>query len=47
MNERVATLMYNALILLEEEYDHSELLDELGMSEEEYREIMDIYVSYI
>ena len=38
MNERTATLMYNAIVLLEEHYDHEELLEEMGMTEEEYKE---------
>ena len=56
-NLRWATLLYNAVVLLEEQYNplqlqdennadifedvHEYLLDELGMTEEEYKEIME------
>jgi hypothetical protein len=35
--------MYNSIVLLEEHYDHEELLNELGMSEEEYKSVMENY----
>lgn len=41
MNERLTTLLYNAIVLLEENYEHEELLDELGMTEEEYKKVME------
>ena len=40
MNERLTTLLYNAIVLLEEHYGHEYLLEELGMTEDEYNEIM-------
>lgn len=43
MDERQITLLYNAIVLLEEHYTKEELLDEMGMTEEEYDEIMDDY----
>jgi hypothetical protein len=43
MKERIITLLYNAIILLEESYSKEELLDELGMSESEYAAVMDEY----
>lgn len=43
MNERMITLMYNAIVLLEEQYDREELLEELGMTEDEYKKIMEEY----
>lgn len=43
MNERLITFMYNAIVLLEEHYDHEELLEELGMTEDEYKAIMEDY----
>ena len=43
MNSRIITLMYNSIVLLEEHYDHEELLNELGMSEEEYNAVMENY----
>ena len=47
-NERLKTLLYNAIVLLEEgvnpetleNYEQEELLEELGMTEEEYGAIM-------
>lgn len=47
MNSRIITLMYNAIVLLEENYDHEDLLDELGMSDEEYKAIMEEYQNTI
>ena len=38
-NERLTTLLYNAMVLLEEEYSKDELLEELGMTEKEYEEV--------
>lgn len=35
-NERLITLLYNSLVLLEENYDKEELLEKLGMTEAEY-----------
>lgn len=43
MNDRIITLLYNAIVLLEEQYDIDDLLNELGMSEDEYKEIMENY----
>lgn len=43
MNERLTTLVYNAIVLLEEHYDHEELLEELGMTEDEYKAVMEDY----
>lgn len=47
-NERLKTMLFNAIILLEDinnadifEDVHECLLDELGMTEEEYKEIME------
>jgi hypothetical protein len=42
MNERLTTLLYNAIVLLEERYGHEYLLEELGMTEYEYNEIMGV-----
>ena len=46
-NERLKILLYNAIVKLEDENNadifedvHEYLLDELGMTEEEYKEIM-------
>ena len=41
MNERLITLLYNAIVLLEENYEHEELLEELGMAEDEYKKVME------
>ena len=43
MNDRIITLLYNAIVLLEEQYNNEDLLNELGMSEDEYKEIMENY----
>ena len=47
-NERLNILLYNAIVKLEDENNadvfedvHEYLLDELGMTEEEYKEIME------
>ena len=47
-NERLKILLYNAIVKLEDENNadifedvHEYLLDELGMTEEEYEEIME------
>ena len=47
-NERLKILLYNAIVKLEDENNadvfedvHEYLLDELGMTEEEYKEIME------
>ena len=47
-NERLKTMLFNAIILLEDinnadifEDVHEYLLNELGMTEEEYKEIME------
>ena len=41
--ERALCLLYNAICLgeLEERYDHNELLRELGMTEEEWKKVME------
>lgn len=41
MEERLATLLYNAIVLLEENYYHDEVLKELEMTEEEYKKVME------
>ena len=41
--ERIITILYNAIVLLEETYEHEELLEELGISEEEYSSVMKEY----
>ena len=41
MEERLSILLYNAISLLEENYEHDELLDELGMEEHEYSMIVE------
>ena len=38
-NERLKTLLYNALVLLNET-NNSSILDDLGMTEKEYNKIM-------
>ena len=47
-NERLKILLYNAIVKLEDENNadifedvHEYLLDELGMTEKEYKEIME------
>ena len=47
-NERLKILLYNSIVKLEDENNadvfedvHEYLLDELGMTEEEYKEIME------
>ena len=47
-NERLKMLLYNAIVKLEDENNadifedvHEYLLDELGMTEKEYKEIME------
>lgn len=46
-NERLRTLLYNAIVCLEDQYggyeswSEDELLEELGMTKEEYNEIME------
>lgn len=39
-NLRWATLLYNALILLEEQYNPLQLQEHLGMTQSEYNSIM-------
>lgn len=41
--DRIKTILYNAIVLLEENYSHEEILEELGISEEEYSAIMADY----
>jgi hypothetical protein len=41
MDKRLTTLLYNAIVLLEENYYHDEVLEELGMTEEEYKKVME------
>lgn len=44
MNERLSILLYNAiLLLLDSGMDRDEILEELGMSEEEYAEVYESY----
>lgn len=40
-NLRLTTLLYNALIVLEEQYNPLLIQKHLGMTEEEYKEIME------
>lgn len=46
-NERLITLLYNSLVLLEENLGKEELLEELGMTEEEYKAVSDDFTSTI
>lgn len=39
-NLRLTTLLYNAIVLLEEQYNPLLIQEHLGMTEEEYKEIM-------
>ena len=39
--ERLKILLYNAIIILEEGLDFNSLLEELGITEKEYKEIME------
>ena len=39
-NLRWATLLYNAVVLLEEQYDPLQLQEELGMTQAEYNSVM-------
>lgn len=39
-NERLKTLLYNAIVLLEEQFNTLIVLEQLGMTSEEYHEIM-------
>ena len=39
-NLRWATLLYNAVVLLEEQYDPLQLQKELGMTQAEYNSLM-------
>lgn len=39
-NLRWATLLYNAVVLLEEQYDPLQLQEELGMTQAEYNSLM-------
>lgn len=39
-NLRWATLLYNAVVLLEEQYDPLQLQEELGMTQAEYISLM-------
>lgn len=39
-NKRLEILLYNAIIMLNEQYSVAVLLEELGMTEKEYHEIM-------
>lgn len=42
--DRCSILLYNAIVLLEDEgLSKEEILDELGMSSEEYNEMYEIY----
>jgi hypothetical protein len=40
-NLRLTTLLYNALVVLEEQYNPLLIQEHLGMTEEEYKEIME------
>ena len=39
-NLRLTTLLYNAIVLLEEQYDPLQLQEELGMTQAEYNSLM-------
>lgn len=39
-NLRLTTLLYNALVLLEEQYNPFLIIENLGMTQKEYNEIM-------
>lgn len=39
-NHRLKTLLYNALVLLEEQYNPFLIIENLGMTQKEYNEIM-------
>lgn len=39
-NLRWATLLYNAVVLLEEQYDTPQLQEQLGMTQAEYNSLM-------
>lgn len=39
--ERLKILLYNAITMLEENLDFNSLLEELGITEKEYKEIME------
>lgn len=42
-NERLIILLYNAIVCLEEcEYDIEQLKGDVGITEEEYRKIMEL-----
>lgn len=44
MSKRLSILLYNAiLLLLDSGMDRDEILEELGMSEEEYTEVYESY----
>lgn len=40
-NLRLTTLLYNAMVLLEEQYNPLLIQEHLGMTEKEYKEIME------
>lgn len=40
-NLRLTTLLYNALVVLEEQYNPLQLQEHLGITEKEYKEIME------
>ena len=42
-NLRWTTLLYNTLILLEEQYNPLQLQEHLGITNEEYKEIMNLW----
>ena len=39
-NQRLKTLLYNALVLLEEQYNPFLIIEKLGMTQAEYNDIM-------
>ena len=41
-NLRWATLLYNAMVLLEEQYNPLQLQEELGMTQAEYNSLMNL-----
>jgi hypothetical protein len=41
-NLRLTTLLYNALVLLEEQYNPFLIIENLGMTQQEYNDIMGV-----
>ena len=44
-NKRLTTLLYNSIILLEEQgYEKEQIKEEIGITDEEYNQIVDDYI---